>query len=281
MPYVGPYVIDELTGLHTAKIRLEMDEASDPILVNVDQLSRCYPEFNPQTVLDFSCVKSKRRANRKRAGEPLKSTNIAPFHHLTTLRNVSSLGFVGRPSIQSLCRNINSSSRPVLECMIKNLHVKVCTFSNPGDHYLSEMSQPPPDQPGSSQDLQASMPGILTPTEMNAVLVRATKEKMESMQQQQLQQQAQGGLPPAAIPLVPYYQPQQSAVGGLAYSREVSQIPAGQQGGYWSFPPHDALYQQHSQTQGVGMAPAQATQYQALYQPAGVQGPAYYQSQMV
>ncbi|MCP4474262.1 MAG: hypothetical protein GY821_06800, partial [Gammaproteobacteria bacterium] len=146
---------------------------------------------------------------------------------------------------------------------------------------MSEMSQPPPDQPGTSQDLQASMPGILTPTEMNAVLVRATKEKMESMQQQQLQQQAQGGLPPAAFPLVPYYQPPQSAVGGLAYSREVSQIPAGQQGGYWSFPPHDTLYQQHGQTQGVGMAPAQATQYQALYQPAGVQGPAYYQSQTV
>ncbi|MCP4490427.1 MAG: hypothetical protein GY820_24370, partial [Gammaproteobacteria bacterium] len=126
------------------------------------------------------------------------------------------------------------------------------------------------------------MPRILTTTEMNELLVTATREKMESMrQQQQLQQQAQGGLPPAAIPLVPYYQPQQSSAGGSAYSREVSHIPAGQQGGYWSFPPHDALYQQHGQTQGVGMAQAQATQYQALYQPAGVQGPAYYQSQMV
>ncbi|MCP4486234.1 MAG: hypothetical protein GY820_02780, partial [Gammaproteobacteria bacterium] len=100
MPYVGPYVIDELTGLHTAKIRLEMDEASDPILVNVDQLSRCYPEFNPQTILDFSRVKKKRRANHKRARVPLESTNIAPFHHFTVLRNVSNLGFVGKPPIQ-------------------------------------------------------------------------------------------------------------------------------------------------------------------------------------
>ncbi|MCP4492384.1 MAG: hypothetical protein GY820_34510, partial [Gammaproteobacteria bacterium] len=257
-----------------------MDEASDPILVNIDQLSQCYPEFNPQTILDFSCVKSKRHANRKRAGEPLKNTNIAPFHHLTALRNVSNLGFVGKPSIQSLCRNTNSLSRPVLECMIKNLHVKFCTFSNQGDHYLSEMSQPPPDQPGSSQDPQVSMPGILTPTEMNEILVRATREKMEAMRQQQLQQQAQGGSPPAAIPLVQYYQQQQPSAGGSAYPREVSHIPAGQQGAYWNFPSQDALYQ-HCQTQGMGMAQAQATQYQALHQPAGAQGPSYYQSQMV
>ncbi|MCP4486095.1 MAG: hypothetical protein GY820_02065, partial [Gammaproteobacteria bacterium] len=124
MPYVGPYVIDELTGLHTAKIRLEMDEASDPILVNIDQLSRCYPEFNPQTILDFSRVKKKRCANRKRAGVPLENTNIAPFHHLTALRNVSNLDFVGGPSIQSLHNNTNSLNCPVLECMIKNLHVR-------------------------------------------------------------------------------------------------------------------------------------------------------------
>ncbi|MCP4491830.1 MAG: hypothetical protein GY820_31665, partial [Gammaproteobacteria bacterium] len=229
------------------------------ILVNVDQLSRCYPEFNPQTILDFSRVKRKRHANRKRAGEPLENTNIAPFHHLTALRNVSNLGFVGKPSIQSLCRNTNSSSRPVLECMIKNLHVKFCTFPNQGDHYLSEMSQPPLDQQGSSQNPQVSMPGILTPAEVNEVLVRATREKMESMHQQQVQQQAHGVSPPASIPLVQYYQQQQPSAGGSAHSGEVSHIPAGQQGAYWSFPSQDALYQQHCQTQGMGMAQAQAT----------------------
>ncbi|MCP4474058.1 MAG: hypothetical protein GY821_05725, partial [Gammaproteobacteria bacterium] len=88
MPYVGPYVIVEVQGLHTAKIKLENDDDSESILVNVDQLSRCYPEFAPKATLDYSRIKKKRRANRKRIGLP-QEANIAPFHHLTILTNVN------------------------------------------------------------------------------------------------------------------------------------------------------------------------------------------------
>ncbi|MCP4487804.1 MAG: hypothetical protein GY820_10875, partial [Gammaproteobacteria bacterium] len=56
MPYVGPYIIVEVHGLHTAKIRLENEDDTKSILVNVDQLSCCYPEFTPKVTLDYSCI---------------------------------------------------------------------------------------------------------------------------------------------------------------------------------------------------------------------------------
>ncbi len=57
MPFVGPYLIESLSEFHTAKIKLESDDQSEPIHVNVDQLSLCYPEIAPKTTLDFSKIK--------------------------------------------------------------------------------------------------------------------------------------------------------------------------------------------------------------------------------
>ncbi len=36
MPFVGPYLIESLSEFHTAKIKLESDDQSEPINVNVD-----------------------------------------------------------------------------------------------------------------------------------------------------------------------------------------------------------------------------------------------------
>ncbi|MCP4493950.1 MAG: transposase family protein, partial [Gammaproteobacteria bacterium] len=92
MPYMGPYIIVEVQGLHTAKIKLENEDDTESILVNVDQLSRCCPEFAPKATLDYSRIKKKRCANRKQTSLP-QEINIAPFHHLTTLMYVSKSEF--------------------------------------------------------------------------------------------------------------------------------------------------------------------------------------------
>ncbi|MCP4458660.1 MAG: transposase family protein, partial [Cytophagales bacterium] len=57
MPFMGPYLITSWSEFHMAKIKLESDDQSEPIHVNVDQLSLCYPEFAPKTTLDFSRIK--------------------------------------------------------------------------------------------------------------------------------------------------------------------------------------------------------------------------------
>ncbi|MCP4494468.1 MAG: hypothetical protein GY820_45295, partial [Gammaproteobacteria bacterium] len=145
MPYVGPYVIVEVQGLHTAKIRLENEEDTESILVNVDQLSRCYPEFAPKATLDYSRIKKQRRANRKRIGLP-QEANISPFHHHTILRNVSNSDFVGDLSAQDCSSKTNSQDLTDFACSIKNLNVRLFDFACRLEQSIDEMSAQPPDK---------------------------------------------------------------------------------------------------------------------------------------
>ncbi|MCP4494270.1 MAG: hypothetical protein GY820_44255, partial [Gammaproteobacteria bacterium] len=138
MPYVGPYVIVEVQGSHTAKIKLENDDDTESILVNVDQLSRCYPEFAPKATLDYSRIKKKRRANRKRISLP-QEVNIAPFHHLTTLTNVSNSELPYGIVLKVQCNDhIDLQNSQTSECSIKSLNVCFLDFSYRKEQFSNE-----------------------------------------------------------------------------------------------------------------------------------------------
>ncbi|MCP4486111.1 MAG: hypothetical protein GY820_02150, partial [Gammaproteobacteria bacterium] len=128
----------EVQGLHTAKIKLENDDDTESILVNVDQLSRCYPEFAPKATLDYSKKKKKRRANRKRISLP-QGVYIAPFHHLTTLTNVSNSDLAYGIVLKVQSSNpINLQNSQMSECSIKSLNVCFLDFAYRKERFSNE-----------------------------------------------------------------------------------------------------------------------------------------------
>ncbi|MCP4490940.1 MAG: hypothetical protein GY820_27040, partial [Gammaproteobacteria bacterium] len=67
MPYIGPYIILKIGNKNTAEIQLRNNSKAEIIKVNVDQLSKCYPEFAGQSEIIGKKIRQ-RYANRPRKG---------------------------------------------------------------------------------------------------------------------------------------------------------------------------------------------------------------------
>ncbi|MCP4475841.1 MAG: hypothetical protein GY821_15005 [Gammaproteobacteria bacterium] len=67
MPYIGPYIILKIGDKNTAEIQLRNNNESETIKVNVDQLSKCYPELAGQPEIKRKKIRQ-RYANRPRKG---------------------------------------------------------------------------------------------------------------------------------------------------------------------------------------------------------------------
>ncbi|MCP4458612.1 MAG: hypothetical protein GY816_11405, partial [Cytophagales bacterium] len=130
---------------HTAKIILESDDQSELIHVNVDQLSLCYPEFAPKTTLDFSKIKRRSRANRRRSPGEVQLASLSPFRHSTLLKGIILRNREEKQfEVQSVPKIIVTSI-----CMMRSVHNKDENFTLPGEESPrmeqreAEMSQQP------------------------------------------------------------------------------------------------------------------------------------------
>ncbi|MCP4489853.1 MAG: hypothetical protein GY820_21425, partial [Gammaproteobacteria bacterium] len=268
MPYVGPYVVVEVNGLHTAKIRLENEDDTKSILVNVDQLSRCYPEFAPKVTLNYSRIKKKRRANRKRISLP-QGVNIAPFHHLTTLTNVSNSDLTYGIVLKVQSSNpIDSQNSQMSEWSINNLNVCFLDFACRKEQILGAMSSQPPHRPPDSEELPEDSTN-LTPAEIAECIRQATEDKRA--QRRLAAQQAQGSSQPSQRP-GPQQTQQQLFAGQVSAQRAVPPPMFPQGGPTFSgrppLPSQEVAYQQRP------MAPAKP--HSTMDPPSGHRLPCYH-----
>ncbi|MCP4493853.1 MAG: hypothetical protein GY820_42110 [Gammaproteobacteria bacterium] len=75
MPYIGPYIILKIGSKNTAEIQLRNNSEAETIKVNVDQLSKCYPEFAGQSEITGKKIRQ-RYANRPRKGGATLIQNV-------------------------------------------------------------------------------------------------------------------------------------------------------------------------------------------------------------
>ncbi|MCP4473027.1 MAG: hypothetical protein GY821_00335, partial [Gammaproteobacteria bacterium] len=75
MPYIEPYIILKVGDKNTAEIRLRNNNESETIKVNVDQLSKCYPELAGQSEIKGKKIRQ-RYANRPRKGGATVIRNV-------------------------------------------------------------------------------------------------------------------------------------------------------------------------------------------------------------
>ncbi|MCP4475001.1 MAG: hypothetical protein GY821_10655, partial [Gammaproteobacteria bacterium] len=75
MPYIGPYIILKIGDKNTAEIQLRNNNEAETIKVNVDQLSKCYPEFAGHSEIKGKKIRQ-RYANRPRKGGATLIRNV-------------------------------------------------------------------------------------------------------------------------------------------------------------------------------------------------------------
>ncbi|MCP4459412.1 MAG: hypothetical protein GY816_15535, partial [Cytophagales bacterium] len=71
MPYIGPYTILKIGSKNTAEIRLRNNSEAEIIKVNIDQLSKCYPEFADQSEITGKKIRQRYANHPRKEGATL------------------------------------------------------------------------------------------------------------------------------------------------------------------------------------------------------------------